>query len=164
MLSTDLELSFHKAVEFPGTIPGPSMRWLAIAFTLLIAAPALAQTNAKPATSMTVSPDDRAKQWLLLVDDQNYSDAYQQMGAAARGKVVGETWSKNIRNMREPLGAMSSRTLKDVKMTKTLPGMRDGQYAAVRYDSAFARKAAGVESVTLVMENGAWSVIDYRVD
>jgi hypothetical protein len=139
------------------------MRWLAIAFALLIAVPALAQTNAKPATSMTVSPDDRAKQWLLLVDDKNYADAYQQMGTAAH-KVAGESWSQNIRSRRDPLGAMSSRTLKDVKMTKTLPGLRDGQYATVRYDSAFARKAASVESVTLVMENGAWSVIDYRVD
>ena len=43
---------------------------------------------------------------------------------------------------------MSSRALKDVKLTKTLPGMRDGQYAIVRYDSAFAHKATAVESVT----------------
>ena len=48
-------------------------------------------------------------------------------------------------------------------MTKTLPGMRDGQYATVRYDSAFAHKAASVESVTLVLENGAWSVIGYFI-
>jgi hypothetical protein len=59
---------------------------------------------------------------------------------------------------------MSSRTLKDVKLTKTLPGMRDGQYAVVRYDSAFAHKAAAVESVTLVSENSAWSVVTYSIN
>jgi hypothetical protein len=59
---------------------------------------------------------------------------------------------------------MSSRTLKDVKMTKTLPGMRDGQYAAVRYDTAFAHKPDGVESVNLISENGAWSVIGYSIN
>lgn len=138
------------------------MKWLVIAFSLLISGPALAASA--PATSMTMSPDDRAKQWMILVDDQNYADAYQQMGAVARGKIAADSWTQKIRSVREPLGAMSSRTLKDVKMTKTLPGMRDGQYTTVRYDSAFAHKAASVETVTLVSENGGWSVIGYFIN
>lgn len=137
------------------------MAWLVIAFSLLISAPALA--GAAPVTSMTISPDDRAKQWMTLVDDQNYADAYQQMAAAGRGKIAADSWTQKIRSAREPLGAVSSRALKDVKMTKTLPGLRDGQYATVRYDSTFARKAAGVETVTLVLENGAWSVVGYLI-
>ena len=136
------------------------MAWLVIAFSLLISAPALAA----PATSMTMSPDDRAKQWMTLIDDQNYADAYQQMGAAGRGKIAADPWAQKVRSVREPLGAVSSRALKDVKMTKTLPGMRDGQYATIRYDSAFAHKAAGVETVTLVLENGAWSVVGYFIN
>lgn len=141
------------------------MKWLTIALALLIVAPAaMAQTGVRRATSMIISPDDRAKQWMSLVDDQNYADAYQQMSTATRGKIAAEVWTGNIRTMRVPLGAMSSRTLKDVKMSNTLPGMRDGQYAAVRYDSAFAHKATGIETVTLVLENGAWSVTSYRVD
>ena len=136
------------------------MKWLVVAFSLLMSVPALAA----PATSMTTSPDDRAKQWMTLIDDQNYADAYQQMGAVARGKIAADSWTQKIRGTREPLGAMSSRTLKDVKMTKTLPGMRDGQYTTVRYDSAFAHKAASVESVTLVSENGGWSVIGYFIN
>lgn len=138
------------------------MAWLVIAFSLLISAPALA--GAAPVTSMTMSPDDRAKQWMTLIDDQNYADAYQQMGAAARGKIASDAWTQKMRGARVPLGAVSSRTLKDVKMTETLPGLRDGQYATVRYDSAFAHKAAGVETVNLVLENGAWSVIGYFIN
>lgn len=131
------------------------MAWLLVAFSLLISAPAM---------SMTMSPDDRAKQWMTLIDDQNYADAYQQMGAAGRAKAAADPWTQKIRDARMPLGAVSSRMLKDVKMTKTLPGMRDGQYATVRYDSAFAHKAAGVETVTLVLENGAWSVVGYFIN
>ena len=138
------------------------MAWLVIAFSLLISAPALAA--AAPVTSMTMSPDDRAKQWITLVDDQNYADAYQQMGAAGRGKAAADPWIQKTRDAQGPLFAFSSRSLKDVKMTKTLPGMRDGQYATVRYDSAFAHKAAGVETVTLVLENGAWSVVGYSIN
>jgi len=138
------------------------MAWLAIAFSLLISGPALVASA--PAMSITVSPDDRAKQWLTLVDDQNYADAYQQMGAIGRGKIAVDPWTQKIRDARVPLGAVASRTLKDVKMTKTLPGMRDGQYATIRYDSAFARKAGGVETLTLILENGAWSVISYFIN
>jgi hypothetical protein len=136
------------------------MAWLVIAFSLLISGPALAA----PAMPMTVSPDDRAKQWMTLVDDQNYADAYQQMGVIGRGKIAADLWTQKIRDARAPLGAVSSRTLKDVKMTKTMPGMRDGQYATVRYDSTFARKAGGVETVTLILEDGAWSVISYFIN
>jgi hypothetical protein len=137
------------------------MKWLAIAFALLVAAPAFAQPKA--GTAMTPTPDDRAKQWLSLMDDQNYADAYKQMGAVARDKVSAEGFSKTVGGVREPLGAMSSRALKDVKLAKTLPAMRDGQYAIVRYDSTFAHKTAAVESVTLISENGGWSVIGYFI-
>ena len=140
------------------------MKWLFVAFALLFAAPALAQTAAGSSTSMTPSPDDRAKQWLTLIDDQNYADAYKQMGATARGKVGEQDFAAKIGGTRTPLGAMSSRTLKDINVAKTLPGMRDGQYTIVRYDSAFAHKAAAVESVTLESENGAWSVVAYSIN
>ncbi len=140
------------------------MKWLLVAFALLLAAPVLAQTAAGPSTPMTPTPDERAKQWLTLVDDQNYAEAYKQMGASARSKSSEQNFADKVGGTRTPLGAMSSRTLKDVNLAKTLPGMRDGQYAVVRYDSAFAHKAAAVESVTLVSENGAWSVIGYFIN
>jgi hypothetical protein len=140
------------------------MKWLLVAFALIFAGPVLAQTAAGPSTAMTPTPDDRAKQWLSLVDDKNYADAYKQMGAAARAKASEQDFTAKVDGTRAPLGAMSSRTIKDVKLTKTLPGMRDGQYATVRFDTAFAHKAAAVESVSLESENGAWSVIRYFIN
>ena len=140
------------------------MKFLFVAFALAFAAPALAQTGAGPSTSMTPSPDDRAKQWLTLIDDQNYADAYKQMDASARNKVSEQDFAAKIGGARTPLGAMSSRALKDINVAKTRPGMRDGQYTIVRYDSAFAHKAAAVESVTLESENGAWSVAGYFIN
>jgi hypothetical protein len=140
------------------------MKWLFVAFALLFAAPAWAQTAAGPSTAMTPTPDDRAKQWLTVIDDQNYADAYKQMGAMARDKASEQNFAGKVGGVRAPLGAMSSRTLKDVRLAKTLPGMRDGQYAVVRFDSAFAHKAAAVETVSMVSENGAWSVIGYFIN
>ena len=140
------------------------MKWLLVAFALIFAAPVLAQTAAGPSTPMTPTPDDRAKQWLSLVDDKNYADAYKQMGVMARGKSSEQDFAAKISNERAPLGAMASRTLKDVNAAKTLPGMRDGQYTIVRYDSSFAHKAAAVESITLESEHGAWSVVGYSIN
>jgi len=142
------------------------MKWIALAFGLLIAGPALAQgpAPAVPATAMTPTPDDRAKQWLTLVDDANYADSYKQMGAMATGKILADAWAQKIRDARGPLGAMASRSLKDVKMSKTLPGAPDGQYATIRYDSAFAHKAAAVETVVLSSGKDGWSVVGYFIN
>src|SRR5581483_5801878 len=140
------------------------MKWLLMAFVLIFSGPALAQTAAGPSTAMTPTPDDRAKQWLTLVDDKNYADAYKQMGAGARAKSSERDFTAKLSGARTPLGAMSSRTLKDVKLTNALPGMRDGQYATVLFDTAFAHKAAAVETVNLESENGAWSVIGYFIN
>ncbi|HEY4076269.1 MAG TPA: DUF4019 domain-containing protein [Rhizomicrobium sp.] len=138
------------------------MRWSAFAFLLLAAAPAWAQATNAP-TAMTPSPDDRARQWLTLLDDQNYADAYTQMAATARGKVSEGAWSKDIAARRTPLGAMSNRALKDIKLGKLRAGMRDGQTAAVRYDVTFAHNAAATESIGLVSEHGSWAVMSYAV-
>jgi hypothetical protein len=149
------------------------MKRLTLIFALALAAPALAapalaQTASAlptgPSTAMTPAPDDRAKQWVQLVDDNNYSDAYKQMGMMAQNKVGADPWRQKVSSVREPLGAMATRTIKDVKLTKTLPGMRDGQYATVRFDSSFAHKTAAVETVVLTSEKGGWSVIGYFIN
>jgi len=143
------------------------MKRLAFAFALLLTVPALAQTTqtpAGPSTAMTPAPDDRAKQWVQLVDDKNYADAYKQMGVAAQSKVAAGPWTQKVSTTRDPLGAMATRTIKDVKLTKTLPGMRDGQYATVQFDSSFAHKTAAVETVVLTSEKGGWSVIGYFIN
>ena len=143
------------------------MKWLVVALALLAPVAALAQSpasNPGPSTPMTPTPDDRAKQWLGLIDDSNYAEAWKQAGATLRDQVKAERFAQQIGATRGPMGAMSSRTIKGVQLTKTLPGMRDGQYATVQFDSAFAHRASAVESVTLASENGGWSVIGYHIN
>jgi hypothetical protein len=148
------------------------MKWLALFLALSFAGPAFAQGAAQPApspgavgpaTPLTPSPDVRAKQWLGLVDDQNYNDAYKQMSASAQGKITPAAWAARISQLREPLGAMSSRDIKAIRLTKVLPGMQDGQSATVQFDTSFAHKAPAVETVELASEKGAWSVTGYSI-
>ena len=148
------------------------MKW-SIAFALLVlATPVWAQGSVQqppatgavgPATALTPSPDDRAKQWLGLIDDQNYADAYKQMGPEAQGKITASVWSEKLGGTRGPLGAMAARSIASIKMSNTLPGMRDGQYAIVQFDSSFAHKAQAGETVVLASDKGAWSVVGYFI-
>jgi len=155
-----------------------SMKWpialalLVLTTPVLLDLPAWAQ-GAQPlpsagavgsATPLTPSPDVRAKQWLNLVDDQNYTDAYKQMGAAAQGKIASSAWAEKLGGSRGPLGAMATRSIKSIKLSNNLSGMRDGQFAIVQFESSFAHKAQATETVQLVSDKGAWSVVGYSVD
>jgi hypothetical protein len=143
-----------------------AMKWQ-IAFVLMVlASPALAQGAQKQpppaagavgaATTLTPSPDVRAKQWLTLVDDKNYSDAYKQMGTAAQAKVAANNWAQKIGTARDPLGAMASRDIKSINLA--------GQSATVQFESSFAHKTQALETVQLVSDKGAWSVVSYTVN
>jgi hypothetical protein len=147
------------------------MKWPIALVVLVLATPALAQSAQPPpaagavgpATALTPSPDDRAKQWLGLVDDQNYADAYKQMGPEAQGKITSSVWAEKLGSTRGPLGAMATRTINSIKLSNTLPGIRDGQYATVQFDSSFAHKAQATETVVLASDKGAWSVVGYFI-
>lgn len=111
---------------------------------------ALAQQAAQP------SPDDRARQWLTLLDNANYSQAWTDAGAAFRADNKNGAWAADTAKLREPMGAMVSRDLKDVKLS--------GSTATVRYDSSFAQKARMMETVTLSLKQpDGWSVTGYKM-
>ncbi|MDB5741568.1 MAG: LuxR family transcriptional regulator [Alphaproteobacteria bacterium] len=128
---------------------------------LCAAVPALAQsgnqTGKKPViTASTPTPDDRARQWLVLVDDKNYSSSWMQSGKAFQGRQKADAWARDAGVRREPLGAVASRGLKSIDLSRS-------NVAVIRYDTVFAHKAAAVETVTLSFENGSWAVTDYSV-
>ena len=132
-----------------------------IAFALIFAtaAPAFSQTPspARRITGATPAPDDRARQWLVLVDDKNYSQSWSESGATFKAKLKNDAWASDAAIRRGPLGAVASRGLKSIDLSRN-------NTAVVRYDTVFARKAAAVETVTLNFENGGWSVSDYTVE
>jgi Protein of unknown function (DUF4019) len=141
-----------------------------LAVLLISAGPALAQSAPAPKPSMVVgpakkstitastpAPDDRARQWLVLVDDKNYAQSWTESGKAFQSRQKTDAWAKDATDRRAPLGAVASRNLKTIDLSRS-------NTAVVRYDTAFAHKASAVETVTLSFENGSWSVTDYTVD
>jgi hypothetical protein len=124
------------------------------------AAPAFSQ--AAPAkkstiTASTPAPDDRARQWLVLVDDKNYAQSWSESGKAFQNRQKADAWAKDAGATRAPLGAVARRSLKSIDLSRN-------NIAVIHYDTVFAHKAAAAETVTLAFENGSWSVTDYSVN
>ena len=133
-----------------------------IALLLLSGAAAPAFSQAAPAkkstvTAATPAPDDRARQWLVLVDDKNYAQSWSEASKTFQGRQKADAWAADAGARRAPLGAVASRGLKSIDLSRN-------NIAVIRYDTVFARKAAAVETVTLAFENGSWSVTDYSVN
>jgi len=108
-------------------------------------------------TAVTPTPDDRARQWLVLVDDKNYTQSWSDSGKAFQTRQKNDAWAKDAGTLREPLGAVASRGLKSIDLSRN-------NIAVIKYDTVFAHKAAAVETVTLAFENGSWLVTDYSVN
>ena len=135
---------------------------LLIAVLLLfgVATPVLAQAApAKPSTvtAVTPTPDDRAREWLVLVDDKNYAQSWSEAAKAFQNREKTDAWAADAAARRAPLGAVASRDLKSIDLSHN-------NTAVIRYDTVFAHTAQAVETVTLAFEKGGWSVSDYSVN
>jgi len=116
-----------------------------------------APVKASTITAVTPTPDDRARQWLVLVDDKNYGQSWNEAGKAFQNRQKTDTWAADADTRRAPLGAVANRDLKSIDLSRN-------NIAVIRYDTVFAHKAAAIETVTLAYENGSWSVTDYSVN
>src|ERR1700760_3557902 len=135
-------------------------RWALVSILLLCVAapPALAQRDQTPnqtpkpgatvgpakkstVTAATPTPDDRARQWLVLVDDKNYAQSWSDAAKTFQSHQKTDAWAKEAGNLREPLGAVANRGLKSIDLSRN-------NIAVIKYDTAFAHKAAAVETVT----------------
>lgn len=108
-------------------------------------------------TAATPSPDDRARQWLVLVDDKNYAQSWSEAGKAFQSKQKTDAWATVAAAERGSLGAVASRDLKSIDLGRT-------NTAVIKYDTVFAHKAQAVETITMTFENGGWAVTDYTVN
>jgi hypothetical protein len=102
-----------------------------------------------------------AKVWLSLLDAKNWDQSWSSAGAMlkAQGPVSG--WASIMQKFREPLGAASSRRLKQVTRTTSLPGMPDGDYEVLVFETNFSVKGEAIENVVLAHEASGWKVNGY---
>ena len=135
-----------------------AVRRLVLGIMIVAAAPVVAQVDA----TQTAQRD--AEQWLSLVDAGNYAASWDLAGTYFKNSVPATAWEQSVRPVREPLGPLESRTLREAARHTTLPGAPDGDYVVLQFDTSFARKAEAVETVTVVNQgDGIWRVVGYFV-
>lgn len=157
----------------PITNPGRNIAlWIGgivMTFTLAaVAAFTLMGTNAEeaaqvdaPSESVANSDAEResaARQWLALVDAQNWEASYAAAGKIFREPNTVATWKAASETARIPLGAVMSRKAIAFQDVASPQG-----YQVVQFRTEFEARNGVIESVTLQREDGQLRVVGYYI-
>lgn len=123
---------------------------------VLVSSPLRAEEGRDAATTA-------AQAWLGTVDQGDYAGSWTAASSYFQGAVPKDKWAQMLGGVRSPLGGMKSRKLTSATFATSLPGAPDGKYWILQFTTTFARKAAAVETVTPMFENGAWKVSGYFI-
>ncbi len=105
-----------------------------------------------------------AKRWLKVLDGGNYAEGWKQAGSLIKAAVDEKQFSQSLRAAREPLGKMLSRTFKGSSYQTSLPGVPDGEYVVIQFETRFENKKSAIETITPMREkNGKWRVSGYYI-
>jgi len=106
-----------------------------------------------------------AREWLALVDKLDAGASWNAAGERFQRATPQALWVETLRRDREPRGALVQRTVALTTFGYSGPDLPEGgNYALVRFHSAFASDPNGVEEVTLeVGPDYSWHVIGYVI-
>ena len=125
----------------------------------LCAAFAVAQSPEKEKTAITV-----AKKWLSLTDSGNYKRSWKDSAGYFRNAITEERWVQTLAAVRTPLGKLISREVKSAAYESSLPGVPDGDYVVIQFETSFENKKSAIETVTPMLEkDGKWRVSGYYI-
>jgi len=108
-------------------------------------------------------PAKAGEQWLRLVDDADYSASWREASPEFKKRIPEDKWIKALGTIRSPLGAVSARKVANVTHAKSLPGLPDGDYTVIQFQTTFAHKASAVETLTLIGSPGGAKVGGYFI-
>ena len=132
---------------------------------------ALALCLAWLATGTAIAQDPRAsavqavaRDWLVLIDRGEAPASWNAAGKRFQAAMPLSGWADTLRKERIPLGAVGSRAALRTSFQKQFAGVPEGDYALVGFETSFAERPQGHETVTLEREDdGNWRVVGYFV-
>lgn len=115
-------------------------------------------------TSLASAEDTAAANtWIGLVDAGQWAQSWDAAGTLFKSQIAEPRWASTIQEVRGPLGSMSSRSVKTVTKTHSLPGAPDGEYELVQFQTNFANRTGAIETVVLAHEPTGWKVDGYFI-
>lgn len=105
-----------------------------------------------------------AQSWLAVIDSGKYMQSWGNAAQFFKDKVPDDQWESTLRQVREPLGDVTSREVANVQFLTYLPGAPKGEYVVIQFKTVFTRKGEGIETVTPMLEpDGTWKVSGYYI-
>lgn len=105
-----------------------------------------------------------AETWLKQVDAGEYGRCWQEAAPYFKGITTEAHWTDLLGNVRLPLGKPVSRVAAVGEFSVVMPGMPDGAYVFLQFQTEFERKKTTVETVTCLRDaDGRWKVAGYFI-
>ena len=131
---------------------------------------ALACTIALPGVALAQDPrasevQKAARDWLTLTDKLDGPSTWKSAGQRFQASISEERWVTLLRREREARGAVTQRTAAGTSFHSKLPPLpAGGNYAMIRFRTAFANEPNGSEDITLEKgPDSVWRVIGYVI-
>jgi len=103
------------------------------------------------------------QKWLTLLDKEKYDDSWKEAAAMFKDQVAQQQWIDSLKQFRQPLGGMVTRSVARIDFTKTLRGAPDADYSIIHFKTDFSNKTGVTERLTLVKEEGGWKAAAYAI-
>ena len=105
-----------------------------------------------------------ARAWLAAVDAGNYDGSWRAAAGYFQTAMSEEQWRLAMDGVRRPLGLLLAREVGSQTYATELPGVPDGEYVVIQFNSSFENKRSAVETVIpMVDDDGAWRVAGYLI-
>lgn len=106
----------------------------------------------------------RANAFLAEVDALDWQGSWDVSGSFFRSQVTADEWAEQVKPVREPLGAVRSRSLTNVQRTSSLPGAPEGEYEVLQYQTEFSGISRNAtETLVMMMGPDGWEVSGYFI-
>lgn len=103
-----------------------------------------------------------AREWLSLIDKQQYEESWEQSAKLFKGFTKKQPWIMATYAKRKPLGKNISRKLKSKRYETKLPGAPREEYVVIEFDASFENELSVIEVITpMLEEDGKWRVTGY---
>lgn len=111
-----------------------------------------------------VAAQQNAASWLSLTDAGRYGASWEQASKSFKAAITDEKWQSAVGSAREPLGKVTERKVKSTTFANSLPGVPDGEYVVIQYETRFEHKASAIETLTESRDSdGSWKVVGYFI-
>ena len=106
-----------------------------------------------------------AADWLVLLDNGKYGDAWKQLSPSQKPGTNKDRWQSEVGRYRHQVGKLRGRKLLSAQYTTKLPGSdEEGDYVIATFASGFEKLGSAIETVIAqLLPGGQWVISGYDI-